>query len=162
MTDVPRLVAPVPEQLIAALIPVTDTPQPPPAPLPALPVQAAPARVDLGPTLIATCIIDRSGRVNSTPLLRALAWQPGDPIDIDVAHGVIVIRAARTGRHRIGIRGDLGIPAAVRTMTGFQTDENVLLVALISHATVVVHPADAVTRLLSRAYRRILGDPHDR
>jgi hypothetical protein len=158
MTDVPRPVAPVSEQLIAALIPVTDIPQPSPAPLPALPAPVGPARVDLGPVLLATCVVDPSGRVNSTPLLRALAWYPGDPIDIDFAHGAVVVRAMRTGRHRIGVRGDLGIPAAVRTMTGFQADESVLLLGLISHATIVIHPADAVTRLLSRVHRRILGD----
>jgi len=158
MTDVPRPAPPIAEQLIAALIPVTAIPQPAPAPLPALPAPATPDRLDLGPTLVATCVVDRSGRVNSAPLLTALAWHPGDPIAVDLAHGAVVIRAVRTGRHRIGSRGDLGIPASVRTMTGFQTDQHVLLVALISHGVVVIHPVGTVTRLLARAYRRILGD----
>jgi len=158
MTDVPSPSLPITEQLISALIPITAAPQPAPAPLPTLPVPAAPDRLDLGPTLIATCVVDRSGRVNSAPLLNALAWQPGDPVDVDLAHGTIVFRAARTGRHRIGSRGDLGIPAALRTMTGFEPDQHVLLVALLSHSVVVIHPASTVTRLLGRVHRRILGD----
>lgn len=156
MADVPRLPQPVSEQLIAALVPVTVTSRPDPAPLPALP---SPPVAESGSVLLATCVVDRSGRIGAAPLLAALAWQPGDPIEVDLADGVVVIRAARTGQHRIGSRGDIGIPAAVRVMSGLQPDQHVLLAALTGRGVLVVHPASTVARLLARVHRRILGEP---
>ena len=103
MTDVPRPAPPVPEQLIAALVPVTVPPRPDPAPMPALP---APPSPEPGQVLLATCVIDRSGRIGAAPLLAALDWHAGDPVEVDLAHGAVIIQALREGRLRIGTRGD--------------------------------------------------------
>jgi hypothetical protein len=162
MTDVPRPAPPISEQLIAALVPETTSPDPAPAPLPALPTPTRLDRRDLGPILIATCVPDRSGRVNAAPLLAALAWRPGERIEVDVVHGIVVVTATRTGRHVIGSRGDIGIASAVRTMCGIQPDQSVLMAALVSRGVLAIHPAHTVTRLLARLHGQILGDHHDR
>ncbi len=155
MTGVPRPAPPVAEQLIAALVPVTVPPQPEPAPMPAMPVPPVP---EPGDVLIATCVIDRSGRIGAAPLLAALAWQPGDPVEVDAAGGVAVIRVTRTGRIRIGSRGDIGIPSAVRALSGLVPGQAVLLAALSIQGILIVHSAGAVAGLLGRVHRRILGD----
>ncbi|HZM82546.1 MAG TPA: hypothetical protein VFC19_43065 [Candidatus Limnocylindrales bacterium] len=162
MTDVPRPVPQITEQLIAALVPATVIPQPAAVSLPALPASVVPDRPNQGPVLIATCVMDHSGRVNAAPLLKALAWAPGDLIDVDLLHGVVVVEAIRTGRHVIGVRGDIGIPAAVRAMCGIHPDHQVLLAALVDQRVLVIHSVGAVARLLARRHHRILGDLHDR
>lgn len=156
MTGVPSPDPVITEQLIAALVPVTDLPRPPPAPLPALP----PARTadSVGSVLFATCVTDRSGRVGAAQLLSVLGWKPGDRIAVDAVHGTALIRAHRTGQHGIGSRGDIGIPTAVRAMSGIHIGQPVLLAALSSHQVLVVHTTATITRLLVRLHRRILGD----
>jgi hypothetical protein len=155
MTGVPRPAPPIAEQLIAALVPVTVPPQPDPAPMPALPTPPAPEPEQV---LLATCVIDCSGRIGAAPLLAALAWHAGDPIEVDLAHGAVNIRARREGRLRIGSRGDISIPSAVRALSRLQSGHHVLLAALTDHGVLVVHRADAVARLLGRVHRLILGD----
>ncbi|WP_203909069.1 hypothetical protein [Rhizocola hellebori] len=150
-----RPVTPVAERLIAALVPVTVPPQPDPAPMPALP---APPIPEPGHVLLATCVIDRSGRIGAAPLLAALAWQPGDPVEVDFVGGVVVVRTRREGRQRIGSRGDIGVPAAVRDLSGLRPGHEVLLAALTGRGVLIVHCAATVARLLGRMHRRILGD----
>ena len=75
---------------------------------------------------------------------------------MDAAHHSIVITAACAGRHRIGSRGDIGLPTAVRTMCRLQPGEPVLLAALTGHGLLVIHPAATITRLLARQHARIL------
>jgi bifunctional DNA-binding transcriptional regulator/antitoxin component of YhaV-PrlF toxin-antitoxin module len=123
--------------------------------MPALPVPPVPEPADV---LIATCVIDRSGRVGAAPLLAALAWHPGDPVEVDAVRGAAVIRVARTGRLRIGSRGDIGIPSAVRALSGLAPGQAVLLAALPTQGILIVHSTGTITRLLGRLQRRILGD----
>jgi len=157
MTGVPSPDPVIIEQLIAALVPATDLPRPQPAPLPALPPPMK--TVDsMGSVLLATCVTDRSGRVGAAPLLSALGWKPGDLVEVDAVHGAAAIRWHRTGRHRIGSRGDISIPIAVRTMSGIHIGQPVLLAALPGHHILAVHPAASITRLLARVHRRIVGD----
>jgi bifunctional DNA-binding transcriptional regulator/antitoxin component of YhaV-PrlF toxin-antitoxin module len=123
-----------------------------------MPTLPAPPAPEPGHVLLATCVIDRSGRIGAAPLLAAMDWHAGDPVQVDLTHGAVIIQALREGRLRIGSRGDISIPSSVRAMSGLQPGQDVLLAALTGHGLLVVHRADAVARLLGRVHRRILGD----
>ncbi len=143
------------EQLIAAVVLDTAFPHPPVAPLPALP---PPTPSSPGRALLTIGRPDRSGRVVSQPLLEALTWRPGHRITIDVSHGTVVARRDSHGPQVIGPRGEIPIPAAVRTMAGLAPHHTVLLAALVESGLLVIHPLPAVARLLARLHRRIAGE----
>lgn len=153
MTGVPDK-SPWREQLIAAVVPETVFPHPLAAPLPALP---SPVPSNLSRDLLTIGRPDRSGRVVSQSLLRALAWQPGDRIIIDVSHGTVVVRLDSRRPQVIGPRGEIPVPAAVRTMAGLAPHHPVLLAALIESGLLVIHPLPAIAHLLARLHRRIEG-----
>jgi hypothetical protein len=70
-------------------------------------------------------------------------------------------------RHRIGGRGELGLPTAIRTLCGITVGQPVFMAALVTHNAILIHPAHTITRLLAPAHARLLahltgGDRHAR
>jgi len=157
---VPYPISTADEQLIAAIVPTIARALPAPAPLATLPAPAHRTPSDRS-ALIDVTRVDRSGRVTATVLIAALGWAPGMCLDLDIREGAIVIRAQSTGRHRVGSRGDISLPAAVRTLVGITSGAPVFMAALVTRNLLVIHSAGAITRLLRRTYDRLIGDLDD-
>lgn len=129
--------------------------------MPVLPARVQlPAVVNASDLLLGMALPARCGRVAAQHLLRALGWQPGHRLDIQPHQGVLVIASACDGRHRVGSRGALPLPASVRRMCGIGHGEPVLLAALVAHDLVVVHPVGAVVRLLADLHVEVAGGGH--
>ena len=95
--------------------------------------------------MVGTARVDRSGRFHERALLRALGWEPGRSIDLDVFHDTVVM----IGAHRIDDRGAIAIPAAARRMCGIPTGSPVAIVAIVHRQVLIVHPARTVARVLA-------------
>jgi hypothetical protein len=148
------------ERLIGALVPrPLPRASPPPAVVPVLPARHLPA--DSDGVLLDVVRLDRSGRLSARSLLRGLGWRTGHRVDIDVIDTAITITSAPTGRHAVGGRGDLALPAAPRHLCGIDTDQAVVLAAYPSAGVLVVHPAATVARLLADLHHRLFlrGSP---
>jgi hypothetical protein len=144
------------ERLIGALVPrPIPRPPPPSAVLPILPARRSPTESDS--VLLDAARLDGSGRVSARGLLRALGWPAGHRVEIDVVDGDVVIRSTPTGRHTVGGRGDLALPAAARHMCGIELRQPVLLAAYPAAGLVVVHSAATIARLLVEVHNRLLG-----
>ncbi|MFL6143532.1 MAG: hypothetical protein ACJ72N_16910 [Labedaea sp.] len=149
--------------MIAALIPDTVGLAEAASPV-ALPLLPAVRRVErAGPValLVATARMDRSGRVGERLLLRALGWGPGQRLDMDTMHGMIVIAAAPEGAYVVDARGAVTLPAALRHLCGIEPGLPLVLAAAVAEQVLVVHPADVVARLLAGHYTDLLGVGHD-
>ena len=147
------------EQMLSALLPdvTTRRPAPPRAPVPTLPA-ARPVDLDEpGAVMVGTARVDRSGRFHERALFRALGWEPGRSIDLDVFHGMIVMIGADDGAHRIDDRGAVALPAAARQMCGIPTGPPVVLVAIMHRQLLVVHPARTVARVLAAHHTGLIG-----
>ncbi len=126
--------------------------------MPALPARVQlPTVVNAAELLLGMAVPSRCGRVAAQHILRALGWQPGRCLDIHPHRGVLVIASADGGRHRVGSRGALPLPASVRRMCGIGHGEPVLLAALVAHGLVVVHPVGVVARLLADLHVEVAG-----
>lgn len=106
------------EEIIDSLVlnPLPGRSPPEPAPLPALPPLRLPTDADPRSLLLDMARLDRSGRVYARALLKALGWPAGHGIDIDVVAGALVVGSSATGRHAVGSRGGIRLPAAARRM----------------------------------------------
>lgn len=124
-----------------------------------LPALGLPAGTGPGSLLVQTARLDRSGRVNARGLLRALGWCPGHRVDIAVTDGVLVVGSAPEGRHTVGDRNELGLPAAARRLCGITPGTPVLLVAALPQDVLVVHPVHLIAQLLADWYAARAGDP---
>ena len=102
--------------------------------------------------------LDRSGRLCERPLLAQLGWRPGDRVTIDVLHGAVVVVAALDGRHAVGSRGDLALPAAARQLCGINQHQPVLVAAYPTWDTLVIHPVDMVAALLAQLHTQLIGE----
>jgi bifunctional DNA-binding transcriptional regulator/antitoxin component of YhaV-PrlF toxin-antitoxin module len=143
------------ERLIGALVPVSvPRPRPSPPPMPVVPRHAASEPTTL---VVDMARLDRSGRLSARPLLRRLGWRPGDSVSVDVVDGAVVIGPATAGRHTVGSRGDVAIPAAVRQMCGIDPHQPVLGVAYPAWEMLVIHSIDRVAQVLARFYARLVG-----
>jgi hypothetical protein len=103
---------------------------------------------------------DRSGRVTDRSVLGALHWGPEQRIDIRPQAGMLVIVSASAGRHVVGSRGELPLPAAARQMCGIEAGHRVLLAGFPSQDLLVIHPARTVARLLADLHGRTIGGGH--
>lgn len=163
MRHTPKPPPVVQEQLIAALLPNVHVEPPPlsPAPLPTLLSGTLPTSSTDG-LLVGMARIDRSGRLHERRLLQALSWIRGQPLALDVSHGLIVVRPTPTGPHVLDHRGALHLPAATRHMCGINPGPPVVLAASVPEQTVVIHPGKVVARLLATHYADLLGGHHER
>jgi hypothetical protein len=73
---------------------------------------------------------------------------------------MLVIAAAPAGRHPVGSRGELPLPAAARTMCGIVAGQPVLLIAFPAHDLLVIHPASTVAQLLADLHAQAIGVGH--
>jgi hypothetical protein len=101
--------------------------------------------------------LDRSGRMSVRGLLKALGWRAGQKVDVDVVDGAVVFRSTATGRHAIGGRGELVVPAAVRQLCSIHTDQPVLLAAYPPVDLIIIHTVATVARLLADRHLHLLG-----
>ncbi|WP_088988727.1 hypothetical protein [Micromonospora chokoriensis] len=100
--------------------------------------------------------------MSAQQLLRALDWSPHHRIDIQPRRGMLVIRSASDGRHQVGSRGDLPLPANAQHMCRIGPGQPVLLVAIVTHDPLVVHPVSTVVRLLADLHNHLAGAGNDR
>jgi hypothetical protein len=147
------------EQLISALLPdvTARRPAPPRAPMPTLPASRPVDLDEPDAVMLGTVRVDRSGRFHERALLRALGWEPGRSIDLDVVHEAIVMMGAADGAHRIDARGAVALPAAARRMCGIPTGSPVVLVAIVHRQLLIVHPARTVARVLAAHHTGLIG-----
>lgn len=148
------------EEIVDSLVlnPLPGRSPPPPAPLPALPPLRLPTDADPRSLLLDMARLDRSGRVYARALLKALGWHAGHGIDLDVVTGALVVGSSATGRHTVGSRGGIRLPAAARRMCGIEPGPPVLVIASIPLDVLVIHPASTVARLILQHHARLEGD----
>ena len=150
----PKPPAVLEEQLIGALIPAArPVPVTDPPPLPALAALRLPA-APWSELVLDLARVDRSGRLSSRGLLRALGWSSGHRLEIDAVEGAVVVGSSPAGRWVVGSRGDIAIPAAVRGLCGIEVGESVVLVASVAEDRLVAHPASTVLRLIAGHHAR--------
>jgi hypothetical protein len=145
-----------PERLIGALIPPPTRRSAPPGPVevPALPRLRLPADAWSEPFLLDAVRLDASGRFCSRLLLAALAWAPGHRVDLRVGVDAVVIGSCAVGRQAVGNRGELTLPVSARMLAGFDAVAGVVLVAVPTRDSLIVHPPALVARLLTGHYGR--------
>jgi hypothetical protein len=146
------------ERPIGALVPapLANRPRPLPAPIPAIPARP-PVDVSGAQLVLGAACPDRSGRVTERAVLQALHWTPGRRIAIRPHPGMLIIAAASAGRHIVGSRGELPLPAAARQMCGIVAGQPVLLAACPSQDLLVIHPARTVAGLLADLHAQAIG-----
>jgi hypothetical protein len=151
-----------PEQLIGVLVPapLLDRPIPRSAPMPALPEPRPPADLSGVEILFGVACPDCSGRVTERGLLRALHGDPGRRIDIHPQHGMLIIGSAPAGRHAVGSRGELPLPATARRMCAIAAGQPLLFAALVAYDLLVIHPARTVARLLADLHAQAIEVRH--
>lgn len=129
--------------------------------MPALPARVQlPAAVNPAELLLGWALPSRCGRVVAQHILRALGWQPGHHLNIQPHQGMLTIASAGDGRHKVGSRGQLPLPAYARRMCRIEQGQPVLLAALVIHDLIVVHPIGAVARLLADLHVEVAGGGH--
>jgi hypothetical protein len=79
--------APVPLLIPPELLPLPRGGRLPAAPL-ALPAQAQSSDIEFGPIIVGVAAIDGSGRVRERTVLAALAWGPGETLDMQIIRDV--------------------------------------------------------------------------
>lgn len=121
------------------------------------PVFAAAQDVLVGMAVPSSC-----GRVVAQHLLQGLGWTPGRRLNIQPRQGMLIVGSAHDGRHQIGSRSELPLPAPARRMCGIKSGQPVLLAAFVTHDLLVVHPASTVIRLLADLHTRLAGAGHVR
>ena len=76
--------------------------------------------------------------------------------------GLIVITSAAGGRHAVGCRGDLPLPAAARRLCVLEDGHPVVLAADPPQDLLVVYPMVTLAGLLGDVHARLVGGDHDR
>ena len=148
----------VQERLIGALIPDALGPRADGAPAP-MPVLPALSRLDsVAPVslLVSTCRMDRSGRIHERLMLRELGWEPGDRVDMDTIHGMILIATTPTGLHGIDDRGAIKLPSTLRRLCNIKYGPPLVLAAAVPEQVMVVHPGIVVADMLASHYTQLI------
>jgi bifunctional DNA-binding transcriptional regulator/antitoxin component of YhaV-PrlF toxin-antitoxin module len=105
-------------------------------------------------------VVNDRGRVAAQPIMQAMGWQPGAPLDIRETAGLILVTADPDGTSRVTGEGHLRIPALVRHWCGLTPNSRVLLVAEPPEGRLVVHAAASLDAMVTREYTAIFGgDP---
>jgi hypothetical protein len=124
-----------------------------------MPVLPALSRLDqVAPVsmLVSTCRMDRSGRIHERLLLRELGWEPGDRVDMDTIHGMILIAATPAGQHTIDHRGAIKLPATLRRLCNINYGPPLVLAAAVLEQVMVVHPGIVVADMLTSHYTHLI------
>ncbi len=131
--------------------------------MPALPARVAPpVLADAPDLLLAMAFPSSCGRVTAQRLLHMLGWEAGHCLDVQPRQGMLVVGSADDGRHQVGSRGEVPLPAHARQMCGIEPGQPVLLAALVARNLLVVHPASTVTRLLADLHTELAGGDYVR
>jgi bifunctional DNA-binding transcriptional regulator/antitoxin component of YhaV-PrlF toxin-antitoxin module len=148
----------VQERLIGALIPDSLGPRSDSAraPIAVLPTLRRLDNLNPASLLVSTCRMDRSGRIHERILLRDLGWNPGDRVDMDTMHGMILIAATPTGQHTIDHRGAIKLPATLRRLCNINYGPPLILAAAIPEQVMVIHPATVVAHMLASHYTHLI------
>lgn len=125
--------------------------------MPALPAALPAAREPVDDMLFDVARPDPDGRVAARALLRALGWPSGHRLHVDVTDGLLLATTRPDGKHTIGARGALPLPAAARQLCGIHAHRPVLLAAIPARDLLVVHPSNTITRLLAERHAAVLG-----
>lgn len=131
--------APVPLLIPPELPPLPRGARLPTAPL-ALPTHAQPSDTESGPIIVGVAAIDGSGRVRERAVLAALAWGPGETLDIRIIQDVAILRAAREGCIRVDGRDQIALPAGCRTVLGINPGDRVVLAAYPAKGVGLIYP----------------------
>jgi hypothetical protein len=94
--------------------------------------------------------VDDSGRISNRDIVRALAWQPGDKLDVIPALSGIVILSSPDGLLTVPAKLCIAIPAAARRLHNIETGDHVLLAAAPEYGLVVIHTRQAINDMLAR------------
>jgi bifunctional DNA-binding transcriptional regulator/antitoxin component of YhaV-PrlF toxin-antitoxin module len=127
-----------------------------PVPMPVLPTLGRLDDVAPVSLLVSTCRMDRSGRIHDRLLLHELGWEPGDRVDMDTIHGMILIATTPTGLHTIDHRGAIKLPATLRRLCNINYGPPLVLTAAIPKQVMVVHPAIVVADMLASHYTHLI------
>jgi hypothetical protein len=122
-----------------------------PLPLPHVPARPA------GSLRWATATMDRDGRVSDAFLFGVLGWAPATHLDMRVDQGLILIRPDPNAVFRTRQPGQIRLPAAVRHRCGLAPGDRLLLVVRPDAGRLVVHPPDAVARMVAEFHAGVLG-----
>jgi hypothetical protein len=104
--------------------------------------------------LVAIARPDRSGRLSARGLLRAMEWEPGHRLSLEVDDGAIGIHGCAAGMHGVDERGALVLPSSAGRMAGVEPGTSVVLAAFVALDVLVVQPAHAVARLIVDSRRQ--------
>ena len=96
-----------------------------------------------------TAATDDRGRIADRLVLRALGWEPGTSIHVEVHGGVAVVTAGPGGPSRLTAPGHLRLPAKVRHQLGLRSGDRVLLVARPAALQLLLYPPAALDALLT-------------
>lgn len=103
--------------------------------------------------------LDDRGRITDQVVLRALGWDPGTRIDVDVSGGVAVVAARSEGTGRVVAAGRFRLSAAVRHQLRVGPGDRVLLAAHPLASRLVICPPVALDALLPSAEPLVSGGP---
>lgn len=95
-----------------------------------------------------TTTVDDRGRVGVRAPLRELGWAVGSELACRLVDGVIAVSPATTSGYRIGGRGHLRIPAALRHRCRLTPGSRVLVVAYRDTELLEIHPSASVEAML--------------
>lgn len=108
-------------------------------------------------TVYALSAVDKSGRVADRSIVQVLGWVPGTRLDVRELAGIIVVRAARDGVHRVDDRGYLLLPLAVRRWCRLTAGDRVLLAADPATGVLMAHPLATLDRILAGVHEAVAG-----
>jgi len=131
--------APVPLLIPPELPPLPRGARLPAAPL-ALPAQAQPSDTEFGPIIVGVAAIDGSGRVRERAVLAALAWGPGEALDMRIIRDVAILRTAREGCIRVDGRDQIALPAGCRMVLRIKPGDRVVIAADPARGVGLIYP----------------------
>jgi bifunctional DNA-binding transcriptional regulator/antitoxin component of YhaV-PrlF toxin-antitoxin module len=100
-------------------------------------------------TVYGLTAVDARGRVADQTVVRALGWQPGDRLTIQVTTDVITVVADPGGPLAVSGQGRVHLPAAARHACAIRAGDRVLLAAEPADGVLVVHPLASLDAMLS-------------
>jgi bifunctional DNA-binding transcriptional regulator/antitoxin component of YhaV-PrlF toxin-antitoxin module len=110
-----------------------------------------PDPVPVTDTVYAVSAVDKSGRVADRSIVRALGRAPGTRLDFREQSGIIAMRAAAEGVHRIDDHGHLHLPLPVRRWCRLAAGDRILFAADRATGVLAAYPVAVLDRLLAGA-----------
>lgn len=101
--------------------------------------------------------VDASGRISQRALVRALGWQPGQRVAVELVAGSVLVRPDAAGTVVLGGKPYVVLPAAVRLRCGVRAGDAVLVAARLDRGVLVVHPLSVVDGWLAEHHAGLLG-----